>query len=72
MRIFMTLLEGLPSIAEWRCCILTLDQAIHQRFSAQDTPVQINGSSHVVEWKCGGCYVMIYAVPTSDTGSVLA
>ena len=34
------------------CCILTLDRAVNQRFSTQDTPVKISGSSYVVEQKC--------------------
>ena len=37
-----------------KCCILTLNRAVNQRFSAQDAPVKISGSSHVVERKCVG------------------
>ena len=36
------------------CCILTLDRAVNLRFSGQDPPVKISGSSYVVERKCIG------------------
>ena len=32
-------------------CILPLDRAVNKRFSAQDAPVQISRSGHVVERK---------------------
>ena len=37
-----------------KCCILTLDQAINQRFFAWDAPVKISGISPMVEQKCVG------------------
>ena len=35
-----------------RCCILTIDQAVKQRFSEQDALVKISRSSLVADWKC--------------------
>ena len=45
-------------------CILTLDRAVKQRFSAQNAPVKISGSSHVVERKCVGIMKWYMQMPT--------
>ena len=51
-------------------CIVTLDQAINQRFSKQDTPVKISRSSHVVDWKCVGVMKWYLQMPTWGSQSV--
>ena len=43
------------------CCILTIDRAVNQRFSAQDAPVEISVSSDVGWMEMCECYEMIYA-----------
>ena len=53
-----------------RCCILILDQAVNQRFSAQDAPAKISGNSLVVKWKCVGVMKWYMQMPTSDTDSL--
>ena len=52
------------------CCILTLDRAVNQRFSAQDAPAKISGSSLVVEQKCVGVMECYKQIPTWDIDSV--
>ena len=52
------------------CCILTLDWAINQRFSAQDTTVKISGRTHVVEQKCVGVTKWYMQMSTWDTDSL--
>ena len=54
----------------WLCCILTLDRAINQRFLAEDSPVKISGSSHLVERKCIGVMKWDMQMPMWDTGRV--
>ena len=46
------------------CCILTLDRAVNLKFSAQDAPVKISGSNHVVEQKCVGVMKWCMQMPT--------
>ena len=53
-----------------QCYILTLDQVVNQRFSAQDTSVKISRSSHMVEWKCVDVMKWYTQMHTWDTGSV--
>ena len=48
------------------CCILTLDGAINQWFSAQDAPVKKSRSSHVVEQKCLDVMKWYMQMPTWD------
>ena len=54
----------------WWCCILTLDLAVNQRFSAEDVHVKINGGSHVVERKCVGVMRWYIQMPTWDRSSL--
>ena len=53
------------------CCILTLDQAVNQRSSAQDATVKISGSSHVVEQKCVGVMKWYMQMTTWDMSNVI-
>ena len=52
------------------CCIMTLDRAVNQRFPAQDTPVKLSGSNHVVKRKCVGAIKWYMQMPTRDMGSL--
>ena len=47
-----------------KCCILTLDWAVNQRFSKQDTHMKISGSSHVVNRKCVSVTKWYMQMPT--------
>ena len=49
---------------------MTLDRVVNRRFSAQDAPQKISGSSHVVEQKCVGVKESQMQMPTWDTGSL--
>ena len=52
-----------------KCCILTLERAVNQRFSAQEAPVKIRGSSHMVELKYMGVIKWYIRMPTWDKSS---